>query len=171
MRPHNSTDWAHLGQAVHEARTEAGLSKTREWAARVGKSERTLLELERGGKVGANTLQAIEDALGWPRAGAYRVLNGLGWRELAGPVATPLVDNSIAAAILRIEQRLAAIEARLEEGGDGNAESDDRGSAPNTEAGRTPHLRAARTTGMKTERERNADSGFAPDPEGPEGGA
>lgn len=115
MRTHGSTDWAQLGQAVHEARTERGLGKTREWAAAVGKSERTLLELERGGKVGTTTLEAIEDALEWPRAGAYRVLNGLPWRELvASRTTTAVAAPDLMSVIERIERRLDAIESKLE---------------------------------------------------------
>lgn len=57
------------------------------------------------------------------------------------------------------------------EGGDGNADDADGRPASTSEAGHTPHLRAARKVDHKTERERNAGSGFAPDPEGPENGA
>lgn len=92
MATYSSSDWVRLGQAVHEARKEAGLGKTREWASAVGRSDRTLLELERGGTVGTTTLEAIEDALEWPRGGAYRVLGGLEWRSLKSTPANPLPD-------------------------------------------------------------------------------
>lgn len=133
MTTHKPAAWAALGQAVHEARKEKGLGKTRDWAATVGRSERTLLELERGGKVGTSTLEDVEDALGWPRAGAYRVLNGLPWRDLVTREKEPAASPDLVAAIERIERRLIDIERRLgkagQEHGNSSAEKIDGGAS------------------------------------------
>lgn len=121
MTTYSHADWARLGQAVHEARKECGLANTRQWAAAAGRSERMLLELERGGKVGSGTLERVEDALGWPRAGAYRVLGGLPWRDLT--VAAQREEEPEAGLlerVARLEHRLDVIESRLEQGGLGD---------------------------------------------------
>lgn len=141
MTTHKPADWAKLGQAVHEARKEKGLGKTREWAAAVGRSERTLLELERGGKVGTATLEDIEDALQWPRAGAYRVLNGLPWRDLNGPREVPGSSDTVAEAIARIERRLSRIEEQL-----GKVGTEHGDSSAQKSAGDDPDVEGATVT-------------------------
>lgn len=128
MRKYAAADWARLGQAVYEARKEAGLGKTAEWAEKVGRSSRTLLGLERGEVTGTPTLEDVEDALAWPRGGAYRVLGGLAWRELVGGTMHDLPgyvsapgdrveggasDSEVLRAIAAMRDDMQAMEQRL----------------------------------------------------------
>lgn len=132
MRKYAPADWGRLGQAVAEARSEAGFSKTNDWAAAVGRSSRILLGLERGEPTGTGTLELIEDALGWPRGGAFRILTGaVGWRDLAvggetqtspGYVSAPgeraeggASDSEVLRAIEQMRQDVRAMERRLSE--------------------------------------------------------
>lgn len=63
-----------LGRAVRRARRAAGLAKTAEWADKVGRSDRVLLGMERGEPAGPDTYAAVAEALGWPTARIYDLL-------------------------------------------------------------------------------------------------
>ncbi len=69
-------DWAALGRAVYRARARAGYRDTARWAARIGRSTRVALGLERGEPTGPRTLMLIEDALGWPAGWTSKILSG-----------------------------------------------------------------------------------------------
>lgn len=85
LHPHAVTysdiSWQHLGSEVAYARRAAGYADTKAWVAKVGKSDRQLLGLERGEPKGRTTLSAVEAALEWPDGWCYRILSG----ERAGP--------------------------------------------------------------------------------------
>lgn len=133
MRNYAPDDWARLGQAVFEARSESGLSKTTDWVAQVGRSSRILLGLERGEQTGSGTLERIEDALGWPRGSTHRLLAGgvTDWRDLAvggdghtspGYVSAPgervesgASDSEVLRAIEQMREDVRAMERRLSE--------------------------------------------------------
>jgi hypothetical protein len=69
-------DWQALGRAVYSARARAGYRDTAKWAARIGRSTRVLLGLERGEPTGGRTLLLVEEALGWPAGWTDRILTG-----------------------------------------------------------------------------------------------
>lgn len=92
-----------LGAEVKLARKRAGYSKTIEWVEKVGRSDRILLDLERGGKVGDGTYAAVAEALGWPLDRIYAILAnepvepaGSGSSEL-----TTVSNEELAAEVLR----------------------------------------------------------------------
>lgn len=74
MRTYPEENWKRLGEWVHDARVQAGLSDTTKWAARVGRSTRVLLGLERGEPVGAKTIEAVAEALGVANWAVFQVL-------------------------------------------------------------------------------------------------
>lgn len=74
MRKYPADHWLALGQWVHDARHQAGITDTRQWEQAVGRSSRMLLGLERGETVGAGTLKGIAEALDVPLARLYRIL-------------------------------------------------------------------------------------------------
>lgn len=55
--------WEALGRWVLEARRRAGYADTKVWKQAVGRSERMLLGLERGERVGTGTIDAVASAL------------------------------------------------------------------------------------------------------------
>lgn len=71
---YSTAAWRHLGRRVKDARKGKGLRETTDWAVAVGRSGRTLLGLERGEPVGDETLELIEQALGWVAGEAHRIL-------------------------------------------------------------------------------------------------
>lgn len=75
---YSADDWRRLGRAVHAERLRRGWSDTKEWAARVGRSTRVVLGLERGEPVGRSTLARVENALGWAPGRAWSILAGDG---------------------------------------------------------------------------------------------
>lgn len=82
MRDYGKDAWERLGKAVKRARQAKGLGKTADWVHAAGKSDKTLLGLERGEPRGDDTLQAVEQALGWPPGRTYRILDGHGFHAL-----------------------------------------------------------------------------------------
>ncbi|MFC0623693.1 hypothetical protein [Kribbella deserti] len=80
MQEYDSHGWQRLGRLVRAARVKAGYAESREWAARVGRSTRMLLGLERGEPVGDATLARVAESLGWPIERIYEALG-----EPAGP--------------------------------------------------------------------------------------
>lgn len=91
---------------MRQARRAAGFSKTPAWAAKVGRSDRVLLGLERGEAVGPDTYAAVAEAIGWPLSRVYDILNGAPVRagDHLRPVPSPLADVSdeeLAAEVLR----------------------------------------------------------------------
>lgn len=92
-----------LGAEVRQARRRAGYAKTLEWVAKVGRSDRILLGLERGETVGADTYAAVAEALEWPLDRIYAILAdeplepaGSGSTEL-----TTVSNEELAAEVLR----------------------------------------------------------------------
>lgn len=92
-----------LGNEVRQARKRAGLSKTAEWADRVGRSDRVLLGLERGESVGPDTYAAVADALGWTLDRLYSILAGEPVLEssTASTGLASVSNEEIAAEVLR----------------------------------------------------------------------
>lgn len=119
MANYERAAWGRLGQAVHEARTEAGLGLTADWVEEVNRSSRVLLGLERGERVGTSTLHLIEDALGWPRGGCFRILTGgVEWRDLAVTSQSQEVREAdalgeLAAVIADLRRELDETRARV----------------------------------------------------------
>jgi hypothetical protein len=94
-------DWQALGRAVYSARARAGYRDTAKWAARIGRSTRVLLGLERGEPTGGRTLLLVEEALDWPSGWTDRILTG----EVSGPPELASVGSSDDAAPLFRYQR------------------------------------------------------------------
>lgn len=69
-------DWQRLADHVRAARRDAGFPTRRALAAATGITDRTLGKLERGERVGTETLAAVARAVGWPPEGPRRVLAG-----------------------------------------------------------------------------------------------
>lgn len=77
METYSADAWKALGRAVRRDRERRPeYADTKDWAAAVKRSSRQVLELERGGRVGANTLRLVEKALGWPEGRANVILRG-----------------------------------------------------------------------------------------------
>lgn len=69
--------WERLGRTVYRARRSIpSYQHTEDWAGAVGRSSRVLLGLERGEKVGKDTLMRIEELLGWDVDETFRILEG-----------------------------------------------------------------------------------------------
>lgn len=98
-----------LGRLVRQTRRARGLGKTAEWAAKVGRSDRVLLGLERGEAVGADTYAAVADALGVRVDFVYGALDGVDVRladyesikSPTPPALTSVSDDELAAEVLR----------------------------------------------------------------------
>lgn len=82
-------DWGRLAQYVTSARMAAGLTSRDALATATGVTERTLFTLEKGRRVGDNTLTAVELAVGWKPGSAHKILAG-GEPDLGE--ADPLAD-------------------------------------------------------------------------------
>jgi transcriptional regulator with XRE-family HTH domain len=65
-----------LARQVRSRRIELGYATTRALAGALGISHRTIGNLERGEPVGANTLAAVENVLGWQPGSAEETLAG-----------------------------------------------------------------------------------------------
>lgn len=76
VRTYSADEWRRLGHMVWSERNRIGLGETTEWAAKVGRSTRVLLGLERGEAQGKGTLALVEEALGWENGSAWQVLEG-----------------------------------------------------------------------------------------------
>lgn len=76
MKRYDAERWAELGSAVRRARRRKGYRTGKEFAGKVGRSSRQVLELERGGQVGDETLEMVEMALGWEPGTAEQILAG-----------------------------------------------------------------------------------------------
>lgn len=88
MTDYSAQDWERLGRAVKRSRMNSPeLSSTKIWAARIGRSSRTLLGLERGEPVGDATLFRIENELNWPEGYSWKILDGSAIREEAPSMA------------------------------------------------------------------------------------
>lgn len=92
-----------LGAEVKRARKRAGYAKTIEWVEKVGRSDRILLDLERGGKVGDGTYAAVAEALDWPLDRIYAILADEPFEAArSGPTELATVSNEeLAAEVLR----------------------------------------------------------------------
>lgn len=71
--------WKRLGREVEKARRQAGVRDIDQWAATIGRSVRQARGLERGERVGDETLERVELALGWPLGRCEVILAG-DWR-------------------------------------------------------------------------------------------
>jgi hypothetical protein len=69
-------DWERLGDYVVARRAALGMRDRRAFAAVTGITDRTLGKLENGKRVGASTLGAVENHLGWAPGSCRRVLAG-----------------------------------------------------------------------------------------------
>jgi transcriptional regulator with XRE-family HTH domain len=69
-------DWPRLGSYVISARKTAGFRTRRAFAAAIGVTDRTLAKLERGGRVGVDTLAAVAAGVGWTPDSPRRILAG-----------------------------------------------------------------------------------------------
>lgn len=76
MRTYPVERWLRLGKIIARARVEAGFGDTKDWVARIGRSDRVLLGLERGEHTGQHTLRLIEAAIGWPVGSCEDYLSG-----------------------------------------------------------------------------------------------
>jgi hypothetical protein len=83
-------DWQALGRAVYRGRVKAGFRDTALWAARIGRSTRVLLGLERGEPTGRRTLLMIEEALDWPAGWCDLILAG---EQFGPPDASPRAET------------------------------------------------------------------------------
>lgn len=107
-------DWHRLADHVIARRVALGMRDRRQLAKATGVTDRTLGVLERGGRVSASTLGAIELALQWAPGSARRILAG-GEPDSAAPAATgPRYDDPALQSIwenqeLSEAERLGAI--------------------------------------------------------------
>jgi hypothetical protein len=69
-------DWPRLGSYVVSARKGAGFGTRRAFAVAIGVTDRTLGKLEVGERVGADTLAAVADGVGWTPDSPRRILAG-----------------------------------------------------------------------------------------------
>jgi transcriptional regulator with XRE-family HTH domain len=69
-------DWPRLGRYIASARLAAGFETTRSFADALGITERTIGDLERGNRVGRNTLLAAAKAVGWTPDSPWKILAG-----------------------------------------------------------------------------------------------
>ena len=104
MAEYSLSAWRYLGGQVKTARKQAGYRDIKEWAEVVGRSTRVLLGLERGEKVGDDTLERIETALGWELGHCEVMLTGRPARPDLDAVVIDLVpmeegENPVIAAI------------------------------------------------------------------------
>ena len=93
-----------LGLLVRQARRSAGYANTQTWAAKVGRSDRQLLGLERVEKVGTDTYAAVAEALGWPVDRIPEILAGRG----PSSASTALADVSDDDLVEELRRRLRA---------------------------------------------------------------
>ena len=120
MQDYGYSAWLYLGSQIKTARKQAGLRNSKMWADRVGRSTRVLLGLERGERVGDDTLELVETALGWTLGRCEEILAGQPHRPdldladpdrarglsvvpgiLDEPEPTEDEDNEVLAAVLR----------------------------------------------------------------------
>ncbi len=66
--------WRAFGRLVHAERMKQGYGDVVVWADRVGRSTRVIYGLERGEPIGAKTLLAVGEALGWSVEATYDAL-------------------------------------------------------------------------------------------------
>ncbi len=76
MRKYPEENWKRLGEWVGDQRRQAGYTATTTWAAKVGRSSRVVLGLERGEPAGDKTIRAVATALGLDTRPFYRILAG-----------------------------------------------------------------------------------------------
>lgn len=96
-----------LGRQIRNARKAAGLSDTKAWAAKVGRSDRMLLGLERGEAVGADTYAAVSAALpDWPLNRIYAVLEGREAPASLGSAPPALADVSAEELVAEVLRRI-----------------------------------------------------------------
>jgi hypothetical protein len=69
-------DWPRLGRYVVSARIDAGYREQRDLAAATGITSRTIGKLERGRRVGTDTLTKVAKAVGWTPDSPLAVLAG-----------------------------------------------------------------------------------------------
>src|SRR5688500_6253529 len=87
--------WSRLGAVVRTERARLGYRTLADLAARTGLGVRTLSDLERGARssYSAETLAAVEAALGWEPGSVRRILDGGGpLREHDDDLAALLVS-------------------------------------------------------------------------------
>lgn len=108
MQDYDSHGWQRLGRLVRAARVKAGYGESREWSARVGRSTRMLLGLERGEPVGDATLARVAESLGWP---IERIYDTLGEGSVSAKTQQELVAEM---PVLDVEQALEKVTEEIE---------------------------------------------------------
>ena len=116
MNRYTHSDWVRLGDAISRARRAEGFTDTQQWCEIVGRSDRQLLGLERGERVGRGTLRLVEDALDWPAGQAFKILDG---DTAVQPVPVPASIREASD-----EQLLAELARRLADTTESEATSD-----------------------------------------------
>lgn len=75
MADYTKEDRERLGRAIRKARKRfTEYRDTQDWADALDRSDRVVLAMERGEKVGDDTISRAEAALGWPEDHAFRML-------------------------------------------------------------------------------------------------
>ncbi|WP_328988421.1 hypothetical protein OG394_19595 [Kribbella sp. NBC_01245] len=108
MHDYDSHGWQRLGRLVRAARVKAGYGESREWSARVGRSTRMLLGLERGEPVGDATLARVAESLGWP---IERIYDTLGETSASTKTQQELVAEM---PVLDVEHALEKVTEEIE---------------------------------------------------------
>lgn len=98
-------EWERLGQHVRRDRVRLGMRTQGQLAVRAGVSKRTVSDIERGARpnISADTLGAVEAALGWAPGAASVILRGL----------TPEQGDAILARVVALWPQLGERERRI----------------------------------------------------------
>lgn len=95
MENYSRQAWVRLGRTVYRARRSIpSYQRTEDWADAVGRSSRVVLGLERGEKVGKDTLMRVEELLGWDADETFRILEG---RSLQVQAVEPIDGEEVRA--------------------------------------------------------------------------
>lgn len=116
MQDYDSHGWQRLGRLVRAARVKAGYGESREWSARVGRSTRMLLGLERGEPVGDATLARVAESLGWPIERIYDTLGETSASAKTQQEASTKTQQELVAEmpVLDVEQALEKVTEEIE---------------------------------------------------------
>ncbi|MGH2604403.1 MAG: helix-turn-helix domain-containing protein [Dehalococcoidia bacterium] len=105
-------EWKRLASYIRQRRIELGYRVRREFAAKVGLTDRTLGTLESGQHVGLDTLAAIEIGLRWAPGSAEHILAGGEPESTDQPIpGTPAGDERSREVLRRRAELVARIEA------------------------------------------------------------